>query len=88
MNLSRPAVKFIIFQSVNLLVSVLILAGVHQIYAVHSIFSLKIIALIYLNDVPAKTDPFSLAFFALACIDVLLMLWLGSFSIYTFLFRL
>ncbi len=88
MTLSKPAIKLAAFQIANLLVSIGILASPGQVLTVHVLFSLKIIALIYFNDVPGKTDPFSLAFFVLACIDVLVMLWLGSFSIFTLLFRL
>lgn len=88
MTLSKPAKKLVVFQAVNLLVSIVIVAGLHQVFTLYALFSVKIVLLIYFNDVPSKTDPFSLAFFVLAIIDVLAMLWLGSFSFYTVLFRL
>ncbi len=53
---------------------------------IYVLFSFKIIALLYLNDYPEKKDLNSLVFFALACVEVILLFWTGSFSIYTFAF--
>ena len=82
--------KLIWFQLGNFVVSCgvlvffpLTLFGLSLIYL---LFSAKVLALIYFNDYPEKKDGFSTMFFALACTEVILLFWTGSFSIYTFAF--
>jgi uncharacterized membrane protein len=82
--------KLIKFQILNFVMSCLVymifprdMFGFAVIYV---IFSIKLIALLYLNDYPEKKDKFSITFFALACIEIILLFWTGSFSIYTFAF--
>ena len=48
------------------------------------LFAIKVITLIYLNDYPAKKDVFSVIFFGLASIEVILLFLTGSFSVYTY----
>lgn len=91
MPMNAPtAKKFLWFQAINLLVSLPVFlflpSSVLRKAIIYVLFSAKVIALIYWNDFPAKKDPYSLAFFVIACIEVILLFLTGSFSIYTFLF--
>lgn len=85
-----PAKKFVWFQAINLFVSLPVFLFLPSAILwkgiIYVLFSAKVIALIYWNDFPAKKDPYSLVFFVIACIEVILLFLTGSFSIYTFLF--
>lgn len=80
--------KLIWFQAGNLLVSLAILAaipvGLQGSAMIQVLFAIKVITLIYLNDYPAKKDVFSVIFFGLASIEVILLFLTGSFSVYTY----
>ncbi len=82
--------KLVAFQAVNFVASVPIYAmapfSVFGLSVIYQIFSIKVVALIYFNDFPLQKDKFSIVFFALACIETVLLFSSGAFSIYTFLF--
>ena len=80
---------FLRFQLVNFVVSLAVwlafpiaVAGVDL---TTPLFIAKTIALIWFNRFPRSSDLASIAFFALACVEVYLMFIYGNFSIYTFL---
>ena len=80
---------FLRFQLVNLVVSLVVwlafpisVAGVDL---TAPMFIAKTIALIWFNRFPRSSDLASIAFFALACVEVYLMFIYGNFSVYTFL---
>ena len=80
--------KLILFQVGNLLVSLAILAaipvGIQGSAMIYVLFAIKVITLSYLNDYPAKKNIFSVIFFGLASIEVILLFFTGSFSVYTY----
>lgn len=91
MLMNAPTAKKIFwFQAINLFVSLQVFlffpSAILWKGVIYVLFSAKVIALIYWNDFPAKKDPYSLVFFAIACIEVILLFLTGSFSIYTFFF--
>lgn len=91
MLMNAPTAKKIFwFQAINLFVSLQVFlffpSAILWKGVIYVLFSAKVIALIYWNDFPAKKDPYSLLFFAIACIEVILLFLTGSFSIYTFFF--
>ncbi|NVO25761.1 hypothetical protein [Donghicola mangrovi] len=81
--------KLLWFQAGNFLVSLAVLAsrplGIQGSALIYALIGIKVIFLIYFNDYPAKKDVFSIAFFGLASIEVVLLFLCGSFSMYTFL---
>ena len=80
---------FLRFQLVNLAVSLIVWLAfpisVAGIDLTAPLFIAKTIALIWFNRFPRSNDLASIAFFALACVEVYLMFIYGNFSIYTFL---
>ena len=89
MHFSLEAKRLLWFHLANLLISIpvdlvfpMTVSGFNMAYP---LFSLKLIAFLYFNEFPAKRDPFSVAFFAIACIEIALILLTGSFSLFTFL---
>lgn len=88
---SAPAQSFARFQIANLLASIFVLTVLDTLQnygLVYFLFGIKLVALLYYNEYPAKKDPFSVLFFAIACIEILLVFWTGSFSIYTYAFSM
>ena len=80
---------FLRFQLVNLVVSLVVwlafpisIAGVDL---TAPLFIAKTLALIWFNRFPRSRDFGSIAFFALACVEVYLIFIYGNFSVYTFL---
>ena len=88
MMTSDQARKLIAVQMVNLAVTILIGLGLFQGFGgpafINILFALKMIALLYYNDYPARRDIFSLLFFIIAVTEVILIFVFGSFSIYSF----
>ncbi len=90
MHFYYEAKRLLWFHLANLMISIpvtlvlpLSISGFNMAYP---LFSLKVIALLYFNEFPLKKDPFSVAFFAIACVEIALMFLMGSFSFFTFLF--
>ncbi|NIL96981.1 MAG: hypothetical protein GTO62_07545 [Planctomycetales bacterium] len=80
---------FFRFQLVNLAVSLLLyFAGpivVAGVPLITPLFIGKIIGFMWFNRFPRSRDLASVAFFALACVEVYLIFVMGNFSIYTYL---
>lgn len=88
--MSRSAKTLFWFQAVNLVATVLVMTivptNIGGLSVIYALFSIKVIALIYFNEFPAKKNAYSVVFFALACVEVFLLFLTGSFSIFSFLY--